>query len=110
MHQYWKRGELTIAEVRDGLLESGTDLAYTTVATLVKILTDKKFLKQTTNERPFKHQAIRSFDEVSQSMVGELLDRVFLGSSEQLLKCLFGPEKLSAKDKAKLLEILKEKQ
>ena len=110
MHQYWKLGETTIADIREALLASGTDLAYTTVATLVRILTDKGFLEQTTTERPFKHKPLRSFEDVSNSLVGDMLDRVFLGSPEGLLKCLFGPEKLSSKDKAKLIEILKEKQ
>ena len=34
----------------------GRDLAYTTVATLVRILTDKDFVKQTNDERPFRYR------------------------------------------------------
>ena len=43
MHVFWNRGESTVTEVRDVLAESGLDRAYTTVATLVRILADKKF-------------------------------------------------------------------
>ena len=47
MHAFWQLGESTVAEVRDCLAEQGRDLAYTTVATLVRILTEKDFLKTT---------------------------------------------------------------
>ena len=57
MHVFWKRGESTVAEVRDALAEAGLDRAYTTVATLVRILADKGFLDQTNQERPFSYQA-----------------------------------------------------
>ncbi len=44
MHVFWSRGHSTVAEVRDILAESGLDRAYTTVATLVRILADKNLL------------------------------------------------------------------
>ena len=47
MQLFWKQGEMTAAEARDALAGAGLDLAYTTVATLVKILVDKEFLQQT---------------------------------------------------------------
>ena len=42
MHVFWNRGELTVADVREDLAETGRDLAYTTVATLVRILMEKE--------------------------------------------------------------------
>lgn len=54
MHIFWDRGESTAADVRDVLAQQGRDLAYTTVATLVRILLEKEFLTQTTTERPFR--------------------------------------------------------
>lgn len=41
MQVFWKRGAITAQEARDELAISGIDLAYTTVATLVRILTSK---------------------------------------------------------------------
>ena len=43
MHVFWSGGDLTAAEARDELAEGGRDLAYTTVATQVRILVDKGF-------------------------------------------------------------------
>ena len=56
MHAFWNRGESTVADVRDVLAAAGLDRAYTTVATLVRILADKGFLVQTNEERPFSYK------------------------------------------------------
>ena len=103
MHVFWKHGEQTVAEVRARLEQDGRELAYTTVATLVKILLEKDFLKQTNDERPFRYLPIRSFEDVSGSLLGDLLNRVFGGSREQLLVRLMDQRKLSSKER-KLLE------
>jgi predicted transcriptional regulator len=110
MHVFWGRGESTVAEIRDKLAQSGRDLAYTTVATLVRILTEKGFLEQTNTERPFLFRPLRSFEEVSGSLVGDLVQRVFRGSREQLLVRLLEQRKLTAKERAVLESILRERQ
>ena len=108
MHVFWERGELTATQVRDELDSSGRDLAYTTVATLIRILTDKNFLKQTNNERPFVYHPVRSFEEVSGRIVGDLVQKVFGGSREQLLIRLIEQKRLTTKERAMLEEILRE--
>ncbi|MBT6153349.1 MAG: BlaI/MecI/CopY family transcriptional regulator [Planctomycetaceae bacterium] len=110
MHVFWDRGEGTVAHVRDELSAAGRELAYTTVATLVRILCEKGALQQTTTERPFQFQAARSFEEVSGNLLGDLLNRVFGGSREQLLMTLIDQKKLSAKERAVLQNLLEEQQ
>src|SRR5579872_4394393 len=85
MHAFWNGGEQLVSEIRDELAATGRDLAYTTVATLVRILVEKQFLKQMNDERPFRYRPIRSFEEVSGNLVTDLVRRVFGGSREQLL-------------------------
>ncbi len=110
MQVFWDVGPLTAQEVRDELDERGRDLAYTTVATLIRILTDKEFLRQTNDERPFVYEPVRTFEDVSQSLVDHLLKRVFGGSREKLLVSLFGKQRLTKKEQALLKEILREQQ
>jgi predicted transcriptional regulator len=110
MQIFWKRGELTAPAARDELARSGIDRAYTTVATLIRILTEKGFLKQTTSERPFVYRAARSYEDVSRRLLGDLVERVFGGSREQLLLRLVEQKKLTAKERARLEQILKENQ
>lgn len=106
MHVFWSRGEQTVAEVRDRLEQDGRELAYTTVATLVRILLEKEFLQQTNDERPFRYLPIRSFEDVSGSLLGDLLNRVFGGSREQLLVRLMDQRKLTAKERKLLEDVL----
>ena len=109
MRVFWDEGPMTAQEVRDQLKERGPDLAYTTVATLIRILSDKGFVEQTNSERPFVYKPVRSFDEVSNKLVNHLLKQVFDGSREKLLVSLFGKQGLSKKERAALEAILEEK-
>ncbi|HMP02558.1 MAG TPA: BlaI/MecI/CopY family transcriptional regulator [Gemmatales bacterium] len=107
MHCYWRHGSATAQEIRDRLAEAdGLDLTYTTVATLVRILVDKGFLQAINNERPFRYQATRPYEEVSGKLLDDVVDRVFLGSRKALLLRLFGDQRLSAKEKAALEKIM----
>ncbi len=109
MHVFWEGGSLTAPDARQRLADAGRDLAYTTVATLVRILVDKGFLRQTNAQRPFVYESIREYEEVSRRLLGDLLDRVFLGSREQLLIQLMEDKKLSARQRKLLNEFLQEK-
>lgn len=109
MHVFWNLGqEATAAEIRDRLAESGLDRTYTTVATLVRILHEKGFLEQTNDARPFLYRAARSFEDVSERFVGDMIERVFRGSREQLFVRLFKQHKLTARERALLNQVLKE--
>lgn len=108
MQFFWRHGDATIAEVRDGLAAEGLDRAYTTVATLVRILADKGFLEQLGSERPFSFRAVRSRDEVAGRLLEDLVDRVFKGSREELLVRLFNERRLSKQERTLLNKILKE--
>jgi BlaI family transcriptional regulator, penicillinase repressor len=108
MHVFWRHGEAAAAEVRDRLATAGLDRAYTTVATLVRILHEKGFLLQTNSERPFRYRPARSYEDVSGRLLGDMLQRVFRGSREQLLVRLVEQRRLTAQERALLEEILKE--
>jgi BlaI family transcriptional regulator, penicillinase repressor len=111
MHVYWQRGEITAVEARKELAAAGMDLAYVTVANLTRILLEKGFLETVNEQRPFRYQPVRTFDEVSRNFVSDLVQRVFQGSREQLLVNLFNRrKKLSAKERALLESILTEQE
>ncbi len=110
MHAFWNRGESTVATVRGELAAAGRELAYTTVATLVRILTEKGFLEQTSQERPFLYRPIRTFEDVSGSLLGDVVQRVFHGSREQLLMRLLEERQLTPEEREVLEAILREEQ
>jgi predicted transcriptional regulator len=105
---FWDNGKLTAAHVRNHLATAGRDLAYTTVATLVRILVDKGYLKQTNRVRPFLYRPLRSFEEVSRRIVGDVVERVFQGSRTQLLVQLMENDRLSDKERQLLEQIVNE--
>ena len=106
MQVFWDRGESTAADVREALAELGRDLAYTTVATLVRILLEKDFLTQTRTERPFRFVPARTYEEVSGSLLGDMVQKVFAGSRMNLLIRLFEQKKLTPAEQTRLEEIL----
>ena len=108
MQAFWKHGEATAAELRDLLAAEGLDRAYPTIANLVRVLYEKGLLELTNSERPFRYRAVKSFEEVSSSLVRDLLDRVFGGSREQLFVRLLEQKKLTASERRLLKRILKE--
>lgn len=107
MQVFWRRGELAVADVQKDLAENGLERAYTTVATLVRILADKDFLTQVNEQRPFIYRPIKSYEEVSGKLLTDLVERVFEGSRERLLVRLLQQKKLSTKERASLEEILR---
>jgi len=108
MHVFWDLGEATAAQVRDELSRRGLDRAYTTVATLVRILAEKGFLRQTNAQRPYTYRPARSYREVSRRLLADLIERVFRGSREQLLLTLMEQRRLTARERAVLEQILRE--
>lgn len=110
MHVFWKHGEATAAEAREKLATSGLDRAYTTIANLVRALEDKGFLKQINSGRPFRYLPVRSYEDISGRLLGDLVQRVFRGSRAQLLYRLVEDRKLSPEERTALESILKEQE
>lgn len=108
MHLFWRHGELTATAVRDRLAQQGRDLAYTTVATLVRILVDKGYVRQTGAVRPYTYRPLRPFQEVSRRIVGDVIDRVFHGSRAGLLLQLMEDDQLSDDERTLLEKIVAE--
>jgi len=74
----------------------------------VRILQEKGFLEPLNAERPFRYRPRRSYEDVSRTLLGDVVRRVFRGSREQLLVRLVEQRKLSANERATLEAILKE--
>ena len=108
MHVFSAHGSLTAAAARDHLAATGRDLTYTTVATLVRLLLEKGFVKPLNDERPFVYASVRSQEDVSKRLLSQVLDCVFKGSREQLLLRLFEERHLTDQERGLLQAILEE--
>lgn len=106
MRVVWGAGEpLTVRDVVDRLNEGRRKpLAYNTVQTMLTILREKGVVQSKAGEGRAHRFAPRvTRNEVTTSMVGDLVERLFDGNVEPLLVQLVGNESLSRTD----LEALK---
>ena len=108
MRVFWDDGPATADEARERLENSGVELAYVTVANVVRGLEDKGFLRQLNSIRPFQYEAARTFDDVSKRLVGDLVERLFDGSRQELLVSVLGRKRLTKKEREFLKQVLKE--
>jgi BlaI family transcriptional regulator, penicillinase repressor len=106
MRAFWDEGSGTADEARQRLADTGVELAYVTVANVVRGLEDKGFLKQLNKSRPFQYRAARSFEDVSKRLVGDLVERLFDGSRQKLLVQVLDKRRLSKTEREFLKQIL----
>ena len=85
MQVIWKRGRCTVTEVQG---EMEPPLAYTTVQTMLNILERKGRVQRTLEGRAFVYSAVVSEETVLGQAVRDLVERMFGGSSEQLVMSL----------------------
>ncbi len=107
MQVIWKRGACTVADVQRGLEQ---DLAYTTVQTMLNILHRKGKLTRELHGRAFAYSATVSEAKASTHAVRDLVDRMFGGSSEDLVMSLIKSRQIDPKRIAKLSKRLKEEE
>ena len=108
MQVFWQRGEHTAEQVRQQLLKQGEDIAYVTIANVVRGLLEKGFLKQTHSERPYRYVPLRSFENVSKKLIGDFMGRLFRGSRQAMLAELLSYRKLSEAERKLLEKVLEE--
>jgi predicted transcriptional regulator len=98
MQALWRLGPSTVGQVQENL---GQDLAYTTVQTMLNILEKKGHLRRKLRGRSFEYRAVISESKASGHAIRDLVDRMFGGSTEQLVMSLvktrqLDPERLAA--------------
>jgi predicted transcriptional regulator len=107
MQVIWKRGASTVTAVQQGLEQ---DLAYTTVQTMLNILHRKGKLKRELHGRAFTYSATVTEAKASTHAVRDLVDRMFGGSSEELVMSLIKSRQIDPKKIAELSKRLEEEE
>jgi predicted transcriptional regulator len=105
MQVIWRRGASNVGEVQEGLEQ---ELAYTTVQTMLNILERKGKLKRQLEGRAYIYSATVTEAKASSHAVRDLIDRVFGGSSEELVMSLIKSKQIDAKKIAELTKRLAE--
>ena len=103
----WQKGEVTVRDVYETLLER-RKIAYTTVMTMMRVLERKGHVKAKRANRAFVYRPSRPERQVVRSMVREFVDRVFNGSAQPLLVHLVEDRRLSPKELEELERLIRE--
>jgi predicted transcriptional regulator len=105
MQVIWRLGPSNVNAVQAGLEQQ---LAYTTVQTMLNILQKKGKLKRRLRGRAYVYSATVTQEKALGHAVRDLVDRMFGGSSEELVMSLIKSKQLDARKIAELSKRLEE--
>jgi predicted transcriptional regulator len=97
MRILWGSAEATVVEVQNRLRPE-RDLAQTTIATLLTRLEKRGVVEHRLDGRQFVYRPLVTEQEVRRSMVSELTDRLFDGSSAALMTHLLRSREIQPGD------------
>jgi BlaI family transcriptional regulator, penicillinase repressor len=105
----WDRGPSTVREVMDVLNEL-RPRAYTSVMSLLNVMTEKGILLRQPQGRAFVYRPKTDRQRTLRRMVGDLLGRAFEGSTSQLVTHLLDQTKPSAAELDEIRRAIEEYQ
>jgi BlaI family transcriptional regulator, penicillinase repressor len=105
MQVLWRDGLGNVPHVQKSL---GKDLAYTTVQTVLNVLHRKGRVRRRLKGKAFEYSPVIEKETVLRQAVRDLVDRMFGGSSEELVMSLIKTRQLDAEKIAQLLAAEKE--
>lgn len=103
----WDRGEASVAEVWEALYPERR-LAQTTIATLLSRLERRGVVTRRAAERQYLYRALVTEDEVKESMVSELTERLFGGDVTALVNHLLESQEVAPGDLTRLRAMIDE--
>ena len=101
MQVIWKNGSCTVSTVQEQLKPP---LAYTTVQTMLNILERKGKLRRELEGRAYLYSARVSEEKALGQCLRDVIDRMFGGSSEELVMSLLKSRQIDARRLAQLTE------
>ena len=105
MQVIWRRGASTVTDVQGELQPA---LAYTTEQTMLNILERKGKLQRELDGRAYVYSANVSEEKAAGQSLRDMIDRMFGGSSEELVMSLLKSRQIDARRLAKLTEKFRE--
>lgn len=106
MRVLWDRGEATVAEVQASL-DIEKPLAYSTVATVISRMEQKGLVAHRVEGRMHHYRATVSEDQFGDSMIGEIVERVFGGSPAELVSHLLTTEQIDAEELDRIKQLVR---
>lgn len=105
----WSKERATVKDVFEVMYER-RKLAYTTIMTVMNRLAVKGILAQDKSAVPYEYTPLVKRDEMAQSMVGEVVDRMLEGSSSAVISFLMDRGTMSDEEISELKAMIAEKE
>ncbi len=103
----WARGEASVADVHT-VLKPERDLAYTTVATMLRKMESRELVSHREEGRAFLYQAKVQAEEVNRSAGDHFVGRLFEGSLADAVSHLLTTREVSRTELDQLEEMIRE--
>ena len=104
----WERGRATVNDVHLVLLPQ-RGLAPTTIATMLKKMEEKGVVAHDVEGRQFFYRPVVQEEDVTRTMVGELVDRLYGGDALAMVSHLLTERDFDEKELAQLKDMIKRK-
>jgi len=104
----WDKSEASVAEVHKSL-EGGRELAYTTVATMLRKMEARALVRHRLEGRSFVYEPVVREAAVSRGMADHLLDRLFEGSLADMVRHLLTTREVSREELSKIEQLILER-
>lgn len=103
----WHRGASTVREIHSVLSET-KEVGYTSALKLLQIMTAKGLVKRTEDNRAHVYEANQPAEKTKQQFATDVLQRVFRGSTSQLMQHALAGRRSSRKEIEELRKLLDE--
>ena len=101
----WSQGPSSLSSLCESL-RTEREVAATTVATMLRVMSDKGLVKRTGSGRGATWSAIVTQQRTEAGMVGALVDRLFAGAADRLAAHLVEGGQLNAAQLAELRQLI----
>jgi predicted transcriptional regulator len=101
----WRLGPATVREVHEALEK---DCGYNTTLTQMRLMTDKGLLARSERFRSHVYEAAAPQNQMQTRIAGDLLQRIFAGSSKALIMSALGAQATTSEERAEIRRMLDE--
>jgi predicted transcriptional regulator len=107
LNHVWDCGEATVSDIHERILKN-RKVAYTTIMTVMKNLSEKGFLKYRKDGVTYVYSAAKDPSEVQFSLINKLVNKVFRGSPSALVQTLVQNEEISEEELKQIKDLIRQ--
>jgi predicted transcriptional regulator len=105
----WKAHPATVGEVKETLAGQGKELAYTSVMTMLTIMTRKGYLSRVKQKGSYLYTPLLNEKSATQNLLRDIVDRVFEGSMTAVMVNLLETSDVDPEELKHLRKLINQK-